>query len=174
VSAPTTDFDLGRVRDLTGRAWHPWTRRLILLAMFAFVTAGLVGVFGQVSHTHTASTPDALVKVRAPSALRGGLYWPTEIRIEAHRRIAAPVIVLGSGFIRGMQLNTVEPAPASETSRGGRLAFAYPTLGPGDRLVVHLQLQVNPTTLGRQNLTVRVEGADIDPIRIPNTATVFP
>lgn len=174
MSAPTTDFDLGRTRDLTGRAWHPWARRLILLAMLAFVLAGLAGVFGQTQHTRTASSPDALVKVRTPGALRGGLYWPAEIRIEAHRRITAPVIVLGSGFIRGMQLNSIEPSPPSETSRGGRIALTYPSLAPGQVLVVRLQLQVNPTTVGRQDLTVRVEGADIDPLRLPKTITVMP
>ncbi|MEH3053057.1 MAG: hypothetical protein PGN13_03480 [Patulibacter minatonensis] len=174
MTSSTTEFDQGRVRDLDGRAWHPWTRRALIALMTLFVVIGLTGAFGQVQHTRTASTAAALVKVRTPETLRGGLYWPTEIRIDAHQRITAPTIVLGSGFIRGMQLNTVEPAPASESSRGGRVALTYPTLEPGDALVVHLQLQVNPTTVGEQDLGVRIDGADLPPIALPQTATVLP
>lgn len=142
--------------------------------MLAFVLTGLSGVFGQPQHTRVTDGPIAQVKVRTPQALRGGLYWPAEIRVEAHRRITAPVIVLGSGFIRGMQLNSIEPAPASEASRGGRLAFTYPTMAPGDVLVVRMQLQVNPTTVGTQDLGVRIEGADTKPISLPATARVLP
>lgn len=174
MSASTTAFDLGRVRDLTGRSWHPWGRRVLLTAMLAFVLVGLSGQFGQVQHTRTADGPVAKVAVRTPGALRGGLYWPAEIRVEAHRRITAPVVVLGSGFIRGMQLNSIEPAPVSEASRGGRLAFSYPTMDPGDVLVVRMQLQVNPTTVGTQDLGVRIEGADTKPISLPATARVMP
>lgn len=142
--------------------------------MAAFVAVGLTGALGQPQRTRTTDGPIAKVQVSLPEALRGGLYWPTEIRVEAHRRITAPVVVLGSGFIRGMQLNTVEPAPVSEASRGGRLAFTYPTMEPGDALVVHLQLQVNPTTVGAQDLGVRIESADTDPISMPASVRVLP
>lgn len=174
VSASTIAFDLGRVRDLAGRSWHPWGRRLILLAMLAFVLVGLAGVFGQVQRTRVTDGPVAKLTVRTPEALRGGLYWPAEIRVKAHRRITAPVLVLGAGYIRGMQLNTVEPAPVSEASRGGRLAFTYPTLEPGDDLVVRFQLQVNPTTVGEQDLGVRLESADTKPVDLPASARVLP
>lgn len=174
MSAPTTDFDLGRIRDLAGRSWHPWTRRIILLLMLALVVLGLTGMLGQVERTETASSSAALVKVRRPEALRGGLNWPADVRIEAHRRITAPVVVLSEGFIRGMQLNSIEPSPTSERSRGTGLAFSFPTLEPGQSLDLHLQLQVNPTTVGKQDLGVRVESPDMDPLVLPKTVTVLP
>lgn len=96
MTGSTIAFDLGRVRDLAGRSWHPWGRRLILLAMLAFVLVGLAGAFGQVQRKRVTDGPVAKLTVRTPEALRGGLYWPAEIRVEAHRRITAPVLLLGA------------------------------------------------------------------------------
>lgn len=174
MATSTLDFDLGRTRDLAGRRAHVWNRRIVLLLMAAFLAAGLAGVFGQVRTTRSAASPAATVTAKLPQAVRGGLYWPAEITIRARQRIAAPVIVLGSGFVRGMQLNTIEPSPTSEASRHGGLAFSFPTLQAGDSLTLNLQLQVNPTTVGEQDVGVRVEGANVAPIRLPASLTVYP
>lgn len=174
TSTSTVDFDLDRTRDLSGRGWQPWVRRVALIAMLAFVIAGLAGAFGQVERTSTVTGKSASVSVRVPESLRGGLYWPAQIRITAREKIAAPVVVLGAGYIDGMQLNSLTPAPVSETTRSGRLVYTFPTLDAGRTLDVRMQLQVNPTTVGRQDLGVRVEGAGIDPIVIPRSARVLP
>lgn len=174
VTTSTVDFDLERTRDLTGRRWQPWVRRIALALMLAFVIAGLAGAFGQVESTTTVTGKSAQVSVRVPESLRGGLYWPAHIRITAREKIAAPTVVLGAGYIQGMQLNSLTPTPVSEQTRDGRLVWAYPTLEAGDTLDVRLQLQVNPTTVGREDLGVRVEGAGIDPVVIPRSVRVLP
>ncbi|MBO9533155.1 MAG: hypothetical protein J7513_09305 [Solirubrobacteraceae bacterium] len=174
MASPTVDLDLERTKDLAGRSWQPWIRRAALTAMLAVVAAGLAGVFGQVEHTSRAANTSAAAEVRVPQSLRGGLYWPAHIRIQARERIVAPVVVLGSGFIDGMQLNSLTPTPTSESTRDGHLVYAYPTLDAGDVLDVRLQLQVNPTTVGREDLSVRVEGDGLDPITIPRSVRVMP
>lgn len=181
MAAPTTQFDLERVRDLKGRHRHAWYRRVALSLMAAVVVLALLGVFGQSPATRTASGPAGTLTVQTPERLRGGILWPGEIRVRARTKIVAPVIVLGGGFMEGMQLNTLVPAATSEASRPPRpgqeeasLALTYPTLEAGDELSLFLQLQVDPTTVGLHDLSVRLEGANIAPIDSPLTARVFP
>lgn len=176
----TTAFDLDRVRDLAGRKSHAWYRRAFLALMLAIVVAALAGVFGQTQSTRAASGPAAELRIQAPSTVRGGLMWPIRISVRARQKIVSPTIVLGSGFIRGMQLNSLEPAATAETSRppdaDGHAPFAltYPTLDAGETLTVYVQLQVDPTTIGRQDVSVSLEGANARPVRSPATLTVLP
>lgn len=177
TTAPT---DLARERDLAGRRWQTWVRRGILALMAVFVGFALAGAFGQRTTVQTASGAAAEVRVRSATTLRGGVFSPVRIEVIARRKIAAPQLVLGPGFIDGLHLNSIEPAPLSETSRPrdeqGRapLAFTYPTLEAGDELTVYLQTQVNPTTVGRQDMSVSLEGANVEPVRVPATLTVLP
>jgi hypothetical protein len=176
----TTEFDLARVRDLAGRATHVWYRRAVLAAMLAFVLVALFEGFGQGAHVRTASGPGAVVSVHIPHTVRGGLLVPVQIQVRAKQKLVSPQIVLGAGFARGAQVNTLEPSPTSETSRTaapgelGPLALTYPTLEPGDQLTIYLQLQIDPTTIGKQDTSVSVEAANARPVRAPGTFTVLP
>jgi hypothetical protein len=170
----TTEFDLDRTRDLKGRGHQPWVRRVGLLLMGVIVVLALLGRFGQTEQSHAAASPSAKLEVLIPGTLRGGLLWRARIIVHARQKIAAPVLVLGPGYVRGMQLNTIEPSPTSETSRAAGLAFSYPTLEAGQSLTVYLQLQVDPTVIGAQDLSVGLEGANIDPVRVPASTRVLP
>ena len=180
MSASTTQFDLGRTRDLAGRTSHPWFRRAALAVMAVFVIAALTGQFGQSPQTRVARGDAATLTVKMPERLRGGLMWPARIEVRARENMSAPTIVLGSGFIRGMQMNSIEPSPVSETTRPptvadpAALAFTFPSMDAGDVLTLYLQLQVNPTTVGRQDASVSLEAPGIDPVRSPATLTVLP
>lgn len=180
MSASTTQFDLGRTRDLTGRTSHPWFRRVVLALMAAFIAAALAGMLGQSPQTRITAGDAATLTVKMPERVRGGLMWPARIELRARENLSAPTLVLGSGFVRGMQLNTIEPSPTSETTRPPKaddpaaLAFTYPSMRAGDTLTVYLQLQVNPTTVGRQDATVSLEAPGLDPVRSPATLTVLP
>ncbi|MBJ7471159.1 MAG: hypothetical protein JHD16_07645 [Solirubrobacteraceae bacterium] len=182
MAAPSADFDLDLERDvdLIGRAPHVWYRRAGLGVMAVFVGAALAGLFGQSPQSRTASGEAAELRIRMPERIRGGLMWAARIEVEARQRIVAPQLVLGSGFVKGMQLNTIAPAPTSETTRApgpaglAPLAWTYPTLEAGDTLTVYLQLQVDATTVGREDVSISVEGDGIDPVRSPATMTVLP
>ncbi|MEN0012319.1 MAG: hypothetical protein AAGC46_03075 [Solirubrobacteraceae bacterium] len=179
MGAPSVDdLDLERVLDLRGRAPHVWYRRSALLVLLAVVVVALTGAFGQVQHTRTVSGPAATLAVRSPSTVRGGLLVPTRIQITAKRTIASPQLILGPGFVRGMQINTLEPAATSETTRhragGDALALTYPTLDAGDTLTVYLQLQVDPTTVGSQDTSVELDTPGAAALRSPATLRVLP
>ncbi|HUR85217.1 MAG TPA: hypothetical protein VMY78_07720 [Solirubrobacteraceae bacterium] len=167
-------LDLARDRDLEGRAAHPWIRRAILTIFAVIVLLGLTGVFGQQTVTRSAAAAQARLELDAPSALRGGLMWRARISVRAVDTIEFPRLVLGPGFANGMQINTIEPSPESESSRGPRLVLSYDELKPGDELVVYLQFQVDPTTTGRQDAAVALDDATTPVARVDHTITVFP
>ncbi len=180
MSAPTTDFDLARTRDLEGRGRHVWNRRVVLALMAAFVVAALAGLFGQSPTVRTATSDSMALRVQMPEEVRGGLMFPVRIEVRANENVSSPQVVIGSGFVEGMHLNTLEPAPVSETTRPpkdgnpGALALTYPSLDAGDTLTVYLQLQANPTTVGNQDASVSVEGPGVDAVRSPATLHVLP
>lgn len=167
-------LDLDRVRDLRGRSAHPWVRRALLTVIGAGVLVAASGAIGQPTGTWRAAGVAAGLQVEQPDTLRGGLLWRARIVVRATRAIGHPRIILGAGFAEGMQLNTIQPAPISEAGRGPRIVLTYAGLNAGDELVVYLQLQANPTTVGAQDTSVELDD-EADPIvRIAHTTNVLP
>jgi hypothetical protein len=167
-------LDLGRIRDLQGRGSHTWIRRALLTALAVVPLLALTGAIGQPTKALVADGGGARLQVEVPDVLRGGLLWRARITIRATRTIGHPRIILGSGFVDGSQLNTLAPAPESEASRGSRVVLSYAELRAGDELVVYLQLQVNPTTVGDQNTSVELDD-ESDPIaRVAHMTSVLP
>jgi hypothetical protein len=167
-------MDLGRMRDLRGRRAAPWIRRVLLVLVCVPVLAALTGMIGQRTQTLTASAAEAQLRLEAPDALRGGLMWRTRIVVHANTTIEHPRLVLGPGYVEGMQLNTIEPSPASEANRGPLLVLSYDELGAGDELVVYLQLQVNPTTVGAQDASVAIDDEATRLARVAHSIRVLP
>lgn len=167
-------LDLDRVRDLRGRRSHPWVRRALLAVIGAGVLVAAAGAVGQPTSTLRAAGASARMEVQLPDTLRGGLLWRVRIAVRATRGIEHPRIILGGGFADGMQLNTIQPAPVSEAGRGPLIVLTYAGLKAGDELVVYLQLQVNPTTVGAQDTTVELDDQAVPIARIAHTTTVLP
>jgi hypothetical protein len=173
--APQAPFlDVRRHRDLEGRAAQPWVRRAVLAVFALAILAALVGLLGQRGTSHSAGGAAAQMRVVGPSALRGGLLWPARVEITARQDVAYPRLVLGPGWVRGMQLNTVEPAAQGESTRGDELVLTYGRLSAGDKLVIYLQAQVNPTTLGPQDMSVTLDDRTTQLVTLPRQVTVFP
>jgi hypothetical protein len=146
-----------------------------VLALFVVpVALGLTGTLGQQTVVRSASSPQARLALDAPSVVRGGLMWRARISVRALRTIRHPRLILGAGYVDGMQLNTIEPAPASESSRGPRVVFSYDELSRGDELIVYLQFQTNPTTTGGQDATVELDDETRPLTRAEHTITVLP
>jgi hypothetical protein len=167
-------LDLARARDLRGRAQDPWIRRALLTLMAVPVVLGAIGALGQETVDRSAASPRARLQINAPDVLRGGLMWRARITIRARARIDHPRLVLAPGYLNGMQVNTIEPSPASESSRGPRLVLSYDKLAAGDELVVYLQFQVDPTTAGSQDATVELDDETRPVARIEHTIMVLP
>jgi hypothetical protein len=172
------DLPIGLRRDrhleLRGRSAEPWWRRAVIAVLAAVVIAALAGAFGQEAQTARARSAAATLTVRAPHAVRGGLFFQGRLDIVAGRALAKPRIVLGPGWTEQMQLNTIEPSPASETSSAGRLELDYDPLKAGDHLTVWLQFEANPTGAGRRDRAVTLLDGDRALAHVPGMLTSFP
>jgi hypothetical protein len=165
---------LKRHRDLVGREWHPWVRRVILGVILAIAAVGLANVFGQVPLTSRAATPAAIVSVYSPSHVRGGLLFTSRFHITAETDLRKAQLVLSSGWFEGMQVNSMVPQPVSSGSHNGSAVLDLGHLAKGASYILWIQFQVNPTNVGRRSQDVELtDGAHVL-IRIHRTVTVFP
>jgi hypothetical protein len=149
-------------------------RRLFFALVAAAGLVAVLNVFGQRPEATTVSADAARLEVFAPTALRGGLYYEGRVTVEPRREIAKTTLVFDSGWTEQMQINTIEPSPVGEASRDGKLTLDFGHLGRGDKLVLYLQFQVNPTNVGRRSQDVRLYD-DTTLLAMSNrTVTVFP
>ena len=161
-------------RDLVGREKHPWTRRVLVGVLAAILLAGLLNVFGQRPTSNTAAVPAASLTVHAPMHLRGGLLFQARITIAATAELERAAIVLDQGWLEGITVNTIEPSPLGEASRDGRLVLELGRVPAGDEHVLYLQMQVNPTTVGRRSADVVLEDGGRTVTRVDRTLTIWP
>jgi hypothetical protein len=118
----------------TGQA-HPvanegsaWPSRLppALLCLTALIPLlALLNVFGQSPDVKKVANPNgaATLELSAPTKVRSGLLFEARFDIRARRDIKDAVLVLDSGWMESLTLNSLEPSPAEETSRNGGIAL---------------------------------------------------
>jgi hypothetical protein len=156
---------------------HPVERALrwiVVAGLAALALAGLANVFGQ-RHAETLAMGDgASLALTAPAALRSGLLFQGRFRIHAERDIGKPTLVLDQGWFDAISVNAVVPEPTGAASRGGRVAFVFPTLPAGRTMTVYLDFQVNPTTAGRRRQGAELRDGDRTIASIERTVNVFP
>lgn len=164
---------LRRNRDLVGRREVPIRRSLIAL-LCLFLLAGLLNVFGQRPDTSHAASPGASLKLYAPSHVRGGLYYEARFTIDARRELKNARLVLDPGWVEGTTINTIEPSPLGEASRDGKLVLTLGHVRAGATYILFMQLQVNPTNVGRRPQDVALYDGGTLLGTIDRTVTVFP
>jgi hypothetical protein len=174
VASTPEQLTLARHRDLGGREHRPWLRRTLLSALSLFLLLGLLNVFGQRPDTHTASADGVELEVYSPTKLRGGLFFMSRFTIRAEREVEAATLVLDPGWLEGITLNTVEPAPVGEANRDGRLAFELGRIRAGTKYVFFLHFQVNPTNVGHRSQDVELLDGETSLLEIDRAVTVFP
>ena len=174
VASAPDQLTLARHRDLEGREHRPWVRWTLLSVLSLFLLLGLLNVFGQRPQTDTASADGVELEVYSPTKLRGGLFFMSRFTVRAEREIKAATLVLDPGWLEGITLNTVEPAPVGEANRDGRLAFDLGRIPAGTKHVFFLHFQVNPTNVGRRPQDVELTDGEQSLLRLDRTVTVFP
>lgn len=168
-------LDRARHLDLGHRRHEPWVRRSVLLVLLAVVVLALADVVGQQPTRSSASSPRATLAVEAPQALRGGLFYQLRVDVVARNRIGRPTLRLGPGWTEQMQINTIEPSPASESSSAGRLELEFDPLHRGDHLTVWMQFEVNPAdSSGRRDQSVTLLDGGLPLTGVTRTVTVMP
>jgi hypothetical protein len=167
-------IDLDRHLHLDERRRPLVFRRAVLAVVALIVLSALLGLFGQVTSTRTASGGSGTLTVASPDRVRGGLMFTTRFTIDARGRIAHPKLVLDAGWLSGMQINSIVPQPADETSVDGRAVFSFAALPAGGQQDYFVGFQVDPTTVGRQHQTTRLlDGARLL-ATVRRTLTVLP
>jgi hypothetical protein len=165
---------LERHRDLHGRERQPIVRAVGLGCLGVLCLLGLANVFGQRPSTDTAETAVARLDVYSPLEVRSGLYFESRFHIHARAEIEEATLVLEPGWLEGMTLNTVEPAPVGEASRDGRLAFELGRIPAGGEHLFFLHFQVNPTNVGSRSQDVELYDGENRLLAIDRTVKVFP
>jgi hypothetical protein len=165
---------LERHRDLFGRGRDPWVRRVLLALVAVPVVLGLLNVFGQRQSTLAAAAPAARLTVNAPPRLRGGLLYTIWFRVEARQDLRDAQLVLDPGWVDGMQVNSSNPQPVSEASRNGRIVLDLGHIPAGGSYREFLELQVNPTTVGRHRANVELDDGSRKILVLHHTVTIFP
>jgi hypothetical protein len=161
-------------REPTGVIAGLWVRRAILTVFAVLVVLALLNRFGQKPEESIARTPAATMRLSAPERIRGGLFFQSRLEIRAAQAIDHPRLVLDEGWLEGMQVNSIEPAPVGETSRGGRVVLSYDQLQPGDVLRIWLQFEVDPTNVGRRSYAVELDDAERPVARLTREITALP
>jgi hypothetical protein len=164
-----------RNRDLVGLRRHPWPRWIVLGAIALFGVLGLLNVFGQRPSTAHASSPEADLKLYAPTHLRGGLLFSARFHITAREDVKQATLVLDPGWAEGMAINTIEPSPIGEGSDNGRIVLELGHVPAGKSYVLWMQFQVNPTNIAWQRPAgVELRDGDRKLLRIDRNYTIYP
>ena len=173
ADAPDT-IVLKRHRDLAGRKTDIWVRRGLMALVAVVPILALFNVFGQRPDSHTLVGPAASFKIYAPARLRGGLIYEARFHITARQELENATLVLGSGWLEGMTVNTIEPSPVSEASNNGRLSLELGHIPQGRSYILFMQFQVNPTNVGRRKQSLELRDGEQHLLSFERTVTVFP
>ena len=161
-------------RDLRGRSRRPWYRRGLLLCLVALPVLALLNVFGQKPTSSVADGPAAGLAVTAPQRLRSGLIFQVRVEVVAHRDIHEPELVFDRGWWESMSVNSIQPEPSNESSQNSQVALSYDKLDAGQKLVVWLYFQVNPTNVGKRRENVELDDGSTPLVHIHRSLTIFP
>jgi hypothetical protein len=165
---------LNRHRDLAGRRNEIWIRRGLFGLVCLVPVLALANLFGQRPAGATATGARANIHVYAPTRVRGGLLFEARFTVSARSDLKNATLVLGPGWMEGMTINTIEPAPTNEGSSNGRLTLELGHVPAGQIYRLFVQFQVNPTNVGRRTQTLELRDGDQVVASLRRTLTVYP
>jgi hypothetical protein len=169
-------IDLGRHRDFERRRLEQWLPTALLALAAVLPVLALFNVFGQSPSTDKVANPNgvATLELTAPKRVRSGLLFQARIDIRAHKEIKDAVLVLDSGWLESMTLNTAEPAATSETSRDGSIAFDLGDIPAGKLWRQYLQFQANPVNAGSQSQGITLYDGNVPLLHMNRDLMVWP
>jgi hypothetical protein len=169
-------IDLRRHRDYEGRGIEHWLPPALLCLTALIPLLALFNVFGQSPEVKKVANPNgaATLELSAPTKVRSGLIFQARFDIRANRDIKDAVLVLDSGWLESVTLNSLEPSPAEETSRDGSLALDLGEIPQGKLWRQYMQFQVNPVNLGSQSQGVTLYDGNVPLLRLNRDLMIWP
>jgi hypothetical protein len=176
ASAVPDHLETGRHRDWEGRSYERWFPNVLFALICLVPILALFNVFGQAPEVQTVANPNgmATLQLSAPTKVRSGLLFQARIDIRARRQIKDAVLVLDSGWLESMTLNTVEPSPGNETSRNGGIAMDLGAIPAGKLWRQYLQFQANPVNAGSQSQGLTLYDGDVPLLHLNRNMMVWP
>jgi hypothetical protein len=165
---------LKRHRDLEGRDRRIWWRHGIVALLAVFLVLGLLNVFGQAQTIVTTGNGAATLQLAAPTSVRGGLLYTVRFTITARNDVKSAVLELSPGWAQGQQINTIEPTPLGQASRNGNLLFTLGHIPAGQRYILFMGFQTNPTNVLRHSTDVTLYDGGKELAHIDRNLTVYP
>jgi hypothetical protein len=173
----TPDYlDLHRHRDWEGRNYERHLPNALFALLCLVPLLALLNVFGQKPSTEKVANPNgmATLELTAPKSVRSGLLWQVRFDIHANREIKDAVLVLDSGWLESMTLNSSEPSPSNETSRNGSIALDLGDIPAGKLWRQYLEFQANPVNLGTQSQGVTLYDGNVPLLHLNHDVRVWP
>jgi hypothetical protein len=169
-------IDLRRHRDYEGRAFEHWLPNILLGLIAIIPILALLNVFGQAPDVKKVANPNgaATLELSAPTKVRSGLLFQARFDIRAVREIRDAVLVLDSGWMESLTLNSLEPSPAEETSRNGGIALDLGQIPAGKLWRQYMQFQVNPVNLGSQSQGVTLYDGNVPLLHLNRDLMIWP
>src|SRR3954451_2732745 len=169
-------LELPRHRDWEGRRYERFLPNTLFALLCVLPILALLNVFGQNPSVTKVTNPHgvASLELSAPEAVRSGLIWQARFDIRANKEIKDAVLVLDSGWLESMTLNSMEPSPAQETSRDGSIALDLGDIPAGKLWRQYLQFQANPVNAGSQSQGVTLYDGNVPLLRVNRDLTVWP
>jgi hypothetical protein len=167
-------IDRTRHHELSGRAWHVWWRRAVLLVITAVPVLALLDVFGQHASPVAYQSPAATLQVDSPVHLRGGLSFTTDIVVTPHRALKDMRLHLDNGWFQAMSFNGAVPQPSGQSAAGSWQIWDFGAVPAGVPFHLWISWQVNATNLGRHSQAVQLYDGGSRLMTVQRTVTVFP
>jgi hypothetical protein len=167
-------IDRPRHQDLTGRHYHVWLRRAVLVMIAAVPVLGLLNVFGQHATPITYQSAAASLVINSPAHVRGGLVFTTEIVITPHQQLHDARLYLNNGWFQAMTFNAVAPQPSTQSAQGRWQVWDFGKMPAATAFHVWISWQVNPTNIGRHSQSVALYDGGTPLMTAQRTLTVFP
>jgi hypothetical protein len=168
--------DLPRHRDWEGRRYERWFPNALFALVCVVPLLALLNVFGQSPTVKTVANPNgvATMQLSAPTSVRSGVLFQARFDIHAHKEIKDAVLVLDSGWLESLTMNTSEPAASSETSRNGGIALDLGDIPAGKLWRQYLQFQVNPVNAGSQSQGVTLYDGNVPLLHLNRNIMIWP
>lgn len=154
---------------LTGRQALP----VGLIVLSLVMAAGLVGLAGREA-TATVSGGGMRLEWHAPTVIRNGEFLEMRITLESADAVGRPVLGIDASLWEDFTVNSFIPAAVDESSANGEFRFEFAPMDPGASLLIKVDAQINPDTLGGNTGMVTVYDGDQSLVSLPVQIEVLP